>query len=969
MGSLPSGTVTFLFTDIEGSTKLAQSHADKWESLRARHHAILKSAIESQNGYVFQIIGDAFCTAFHTAGDALRAAAQAQIDLHSENWGDAPVKVRMGIHTGKAEIQENGEYHGYLAMSHIQRLMSAGHGGQVLVSSATQELLLEDLPEDVSLRNLGERRLKDLNRPEHIYQLVIANLPVEFPPLKTLDAYRHNLPVQLTSFIGREKEMAEIKRSILTHRLVTLTGVGGTGKTRLALQVAAELLDQFPDGTWFVELASITDPELIPQSILSTIGIPEQPGMTIQQLLVDYLRGKRLLLVLDNCEHLIEASAKEVDALLGVAHDLKIVATSREALGIRGELIWQVPSLSLPDSEQLREIEQLSQYEAVQLFIERATLVQPQFLVTNDNAPAVAQICTRLDGIPLAIELAAARVRTMNVDQISQRLDDRFRLLTGGSRTALERHQTLRATVDWSYTLLSAGEKFLLCRLSVFVGSWTLEAAEQVCAGQNTVLSGKAASKDDIFSYDVLDLLTRLVEKSLVILDGSRYRMLETTRQYAREKLFESEEGEILRDQHLAYFLGLAEQADHEIHGSDQVSWMDHLDAELDNFRAALEWGLSTSQTGKLLRLFAALGWTWLVRWSPSESRGWLDKIRSLPDIVDHPSTYAQILNIAVHQEWILANFEEARSLAKESQAIWLKLGIDGECGLAEALYLIGMIVMSEGNYDEGISCFEQSFELYQKYGDKWGMAFTRFLSGNLLMERDEDDLALTWMNQSIDFFHELGDPWGQARASQRLGELFLKQGSFEKARDFFEQHLRLDEGLHFKSGIAVALSNLGSLYRYQGEFDQAEQYYEKSLSMSREYNLNIDRGYNLYSLGMLALHRNEYLLAIKYFTDYFNSIRGMVEKIGACDLLIGSAAIAAGTNQPERAAKLYGAAHASLETTDYRIQPFDHAEFERHIRNAREQLGDSKFEALATEGRGMAIEQAIDYALGIVHE
>ena len=310
MTSLPSGTVTFLFTDIEGSTRLAQQYRDKWETLRERHHAILHSAIVAYNGYVFQIIGDAFCTAFHTAGDALRAAAKSQVDLYSENWGDAPIKVRIGIHTGKAEIQENGEYHGYLAMSRIQRLMSAGHGGQVLISAATQELLLEDLPEDVSLQDMGARRLKDLIRPEHIYQLVSANLPVEFPPLKTLDAYRHNLPVQLTSFIGREKEMSEIKESILAHRLITLIGSGGTGKTRLSLQVAADLLDQFPDGVWFVELASITDPDLIPQTILSALGIPEQPGLIVLQLLMDYLREKKLFLMLDNCEHLIEASAK-----------------------------------------------------------------------------------------------------------------------------------------------------------------------------------------------------------------------------------------------------------------------------------------------------------------------------------------------------------------------------------------------------------------------------------------------------------------------------------------------------------------------------------------------------------------------------------------------------------------------------------------------------------------------------------
>ena len=522
MSNPPSGTVTFLFTDIEGSTKLAQQHPDEWESLRERHHSILQSAMDAYNGYVFQIIGDAFCVAFHTAGDAVRAAVKAQTDLYSEHWGDTRIKVRMGIHTGKAEVQENGEYHGYLAMSHIQRLMSAGHGGQVLVSAATQELLMEDLPEDVSLHDLGEHRLKDLIRPEYIDQLVIPGLPVDFPPLKTLDMYRHNLPTQLTSFIGREKEMSQVARAIRDHRLVTLTGPGGAGKTRLSLQIAADLIEQFTDGVWFVELAPISDPELLPKAILSAFGVVEQPGRAILGQLTDYVREKQLLLVLDNCEHIIEACAKLADTLLNEGHALKILATSREPLGVKGEASWYIPSLSLPDQEHLPSIEQLTQYEAVQLFIERALLVQPNFSVTNANAPFVAQICTRLDGIPLAIELAASRVKALSVDQISRRLDDRLRLLTSGARTALPRQQTLRATIDWSYDLLSEQEKALFRNLSVFSGGWTLDAAEQIFTGRGR-------------EWDTLELLSRLVDKSLVqmyeLTGETRYRMLETTRQ------------------------------------------------------------------------------------------------------------------------------------------------------------------------------------------------------------------------------------------------------------------------------------------------------------------------------------------------------------------------------------------------------------------------------------------------------
>ena len=549
MTSLPTGTVTFLFTDIEGSTRLAQEFPDTWEAFRERHHAILRSAMVAHDGHVFQIVGDAFCVAFHTASDALRSALKSQIDLHANDWGNTPVKVRMGIHSGKADFLENGEYRGYLAMSRVQRLTSAAHGGQVLLSNAAQELIRDDLPKNVSLRDMGEHRLKDLIRSEHIYQLVIPDLPVEFPPIKTLDAYRHNLPTQLTSFIGREKEMAEIKQAVANHRLVTLTGSGGTGKTRLSLQVAADLLDQFPNGIWFVELAAISNPELIPQTILSAFKIGDQPGLTSLQLLTNYLQEKELLLILDNCEHLIEATASLAKTLLDNAAGLKILATSREALGVNGELTWHVPSLSLPDIKQLPPIEALTQYEAVRLFIDRATLAQPHFMVTRDTAPAIAQICSRLDGIPLAIELATVRVKALSVDQISERLDDRFRLLTGGSRTALPRHQTLRAAIDWSYNLLSDPERILFRRLAVFAGGWRLDTAEQVCA----------VEADEL---DVCDLLGHLVDKSLVIMDDSagevRYRMLETTRQYAQEKLLASGEGEGLRKRHRDWYLEFA---------------------------------------------------------------------------------------------------------------------------------------------------------------------------------------------------------------------------------------------------------------------------------------------------------------------------------------------------------------------------------------------------------------------------
>ena len=431
----------------------------------------------------------------------------AQRLLSQEPWQPVPIRVRMGIHTGSAYTTGDGHYQGYIALARTQRLMSAGHGGQVLVSLAVEQLIREHLPGDVWLRDMGERRLKDLVQPEHIYQLMIPDLPNEFPPIKTLDAYRHNLPAQLTSFIGREKEIPAIRSALLEHRLVTLTGPGGTGKTRLALQVAADLMDEFVDGVWLAELAPLSDPELIPQTILSAFGMKEQPGRPATETLCDRVREDKLLLVVDNCEHLTGACAVLLGSLLEIAVGLKIMVTSREALGVSGEWIWRVPSLSIPDKKSTTSLEDLARIEAVQLFTERARLVRPGFSLTGDNAVFVVEICSRLDGIPLAIELAAARMQALNPEQIASRLKDRFRLLTGGSRRALERHQTLRAAVDWSYNLLSEAERDMLQRLSVFGGGWTLEAAEGMATG------------DGAPQPDWLDLLASLAAKSLLHLN------------------------------------------------------------------------------------------------------------------------------------------------------------------------------------------------------------------------------------------------------------------------------------------------------------------------------------------------------------------------------------------------------------------------------------------------------------------
>jgi predicted ATPase/transcriptional regulator with XRE-family HTH domain len=767
---------------------------------------------------------------------------------------------------------------------------------------------------------------------------------------------RSNLPATTTSLVGREGEIAQVSGYLhrVEIRLVTLIGPPGIGKTRLSLETARQALSDFPGGVFFVALAPLEDPSQIAPTAVQALGY-EAKNLPAKELLLDGIGDKQILIVLDNCEHLIEEVALLISDLLSVCPHLKILATSRESMRIPGEWLYTVPTLEFPAEGSLVDAESAANYPALKLFAERGSTVRSDFALSTGNIQAVASICAQLDGLPLAIELIAARVRLMSPQELLKRLSDQFVLSVDGMRTVPTRQKTLTNAISWSYNLLPHEEQKLFACLSLFSGSFTLSAAE-------TIFTEMFAEKT------VSDLIISLSDKNLLqhsfdARGETRFSMLITIRLFASQRLMESGRAAAMHERHAAYFLKLAEEADQHVHGPDQVEWMDRLDVEFDNLRAALDWWLSRRATEKLLRLFAALGWTWLVRRSPSESRSWYQKIRALPDVVNYPDLYARVLNKAARLEWREGNLDEARSLAEESRAIWLELGADGEHGLAEDLCTLGMIEQYE-RVNVANSYFKQSFELYQKCGDKWGMAFTKQNLGNVTSVAREDDSALVWLKQSLDLFRQLGDPWGMARTSQFLGQLFLSQGDYKNARLYFEQHLKFDQGLRFKEGITVALANLGELHRYQGDYDQAEYYYEQSLSVSREYGFAHDTNNTRYVLGLLALQRNNYPLAKRFFTDYFILISESSKKVGACDFLTGSAAVAGGQNQPERAAKLYGAAQAIFDTTDYRIPPFDRDEFDRHIQIARDQLGETRFEALAAEGHAMTLEQAIAYAL-----
>ena len=952
MTSHPSGTVTFLFTDIEGSTQLWEQHPDAMKLAYGRHESILRQVVAAHGGYAYKMIGDAFQIAFETAPEALATALNAQRALNTEPWpNNTPLRVRMALHTGVTE--ERGDDYVGPALNRVARLLGVGFGGQVLLTQPVYDLVRDDLPFDVELRDLGDHRLKDLIRPERVYQLAAPGLPSEFPPLKTLDNFPHNLPLQVTSFIGREKEMVEVKRLLWDSRLVTLTGPGGTGKSRLSLQVAADFLELYPDGAWLVELAPLADPELLSQTVANVLGVRESSSHPIMSLLTDYLRNKELLLILDNCEHLVEACAQLVDTLLKACPHILILASSREALGIAGETSFRVPSLSTPDARHMPSFETLTQYEAVQLFIERAEMAQPGFTVTKENAPAIAQICYRLDGIPLAIELAAARVQVLHVDQISARLDNRFRLLTGGSRTALPRHQTLGALIDWSYGLLPEAERALLGRLSVFAGGWTLEAAEAICIG------------DGIEPDEILDLMIQLVNKSLVNSDRAhsaeaRYHLLETIRQYARDKLLEHGGGERVRDQHLEFFLRLAETAEPGLRGPDQVTLLDMLEDELDNLRAALEWALecnsstSASETKqgieKGLRLASALMWLWHLRGYGSEGIEWLDRALTsqkgaaggeplpgtrakalqmlgllrmfksnpegaLPSLEESLKLYKELgpegRQGMAYALWGLGtaatyqgNTTRAKALSEESLTIFRELG--DKFGITESLNTLGDIALTEGDYEQARKLWEDSLSLKRERGDKDGIAFSLAQLGNIAFLEGDFKRATPLYEEAATLFREVGNKLFASAAFYSLGETAWAQGNYAHAAKKYEEALALGRGADEERTVAFVLYDLGAMARSQGNYDQASKMLEEAVALFRQIGNKWGLSTTYYGMGEVAWARGEYEQAARLFEDSLALSRELDAKFNIALALYGLGKVAQSRGDYETASTLH---------------------------------------------------------------
>jgi len=758
MPDLPTGTVTFLFSDLEGSTRLWEEQPEAMRAALARHDEILRNAVESHSGHVVKTTGDGLHAAFATAHDAVLAGVDAQRGLATEKWAlPAPLLVRMGIHTGEADLR-GGDYYG-TAVNRAARVSAAAHGGQIVVSHATEEVARDHLG-DLDLVDLGEHRLRDLARAERIFQVGAPGLEADFPPLRSLEAFPSNLPPQLTSFVGRDDEIAMLAKTLDEVRLVTLVGVGGVGKTRLATQVAAEVLPRFPDGAWLCELAAASDPDAMIQVVAANLGVQPHPNMTLEGSIVDYLRAKRLLLVLDNCEHLLEAAGDLAEGILRECPDVRLLATSREGLAVLGEQVWPLRSLRSPAGGSADDV---AISTAGRLFSERAQAATPGFTIDASNASAVAEICRRLDGIPLAIELAAARVTAMSPTEIASLLDERFRLLTGGRRTAVERHQTLRATVDWSYSLLEPDERLVFDRLGVFSGDFDGAAASAVVAG------------DGLEAWDVVDALASLVAKSMINAektteDTTRFSMLETLRQYARERLDESGAADEWRRRHAQHYAVIAERLGPDLRGPDELTARRHIRIELDNLRAAVTWALDCDDAEDIelgVAIIADL------------------HDEAAADIASGIGTWAE--RAVPHAR----NSTPARRRAVLAAAAFTALQVRADLATGRALVL-------EAVAEPLTAARPVSF------GAEIALALSYGYEGELEPLRE----LLATTSEQLD---ALGDyPYEQAVVHSTAANLFLMLGVIEEARYEAEASLRIARPLQNPTALALALFSVG---------------------------------------------------------------------------------------------------------------------------------------------------------------
>ncbi|MGH3765934.1 MAG: LuxR C-terminal-related transcriptional regulator [Pseudonocardiaceae bacterium] len=1020
---LPVGMMTFLLADVEGSTFLRESAPEAMGAAIRRHYHLLDEAIAGHGGIRPQEQGEGVVAAFARAGDALAAALDIQRAFCGERWPQgASLTLRIALHTAAAQLHGDANYFGP-AVNRCARLRAIAHGGQVVLSKTTHDLVADRLPDGAELGDLGVHRLRDLGQSEHVFGLRHPNLPVEFPPLRSLGALSNNLPGELTSFVGRSTELAQVGERLGQVRLLTLTGAGGCGKTRLALQAAADAMDHHLDGVWWVELARLRDAALVPAAVIGAIGVRELPGQGPVGTLVAYLRGRRALLAVDNCEHLLVACAELADALLRACPSLTVLATSRQPLGVPGEVTWRVPSMSLPTKQQCEPSEMLGSSDSVSLFVDRATQVRPHFGITAGNAAAVAQICHDLDGIPLAIELAAARVRMLSPEQIARALNDRFHLLTGGARTVMPRHQTLRASIDWSHELLSDGERALLRRLSVFAGGWTLDAAEQVCPG------------DGIDRYDVLDLLTGLVDKSLVITEEqgpqTRYLLLETVHQYATARLADADEADDLRDRHLSYHLTLAQAAAPQVLGAGRHDpILRSVAVELPNLRVALDRAATTDPHAGL-RLVDALTLFWLFTGryregdtayvgaldaageEPTPLRGrvlagrgnlalyggayqaaheWAQAALEIGETCGDPWTQGRALNTL----GMMVSYRDpagGRPLLQRSVQLATQAG-DDWCHIDASLRLaIAWIWQDE--FDTARPVLDEAYATATRIGCRagfawhwWCLGLEALFQGRLAEAREllgrsvatspngfargfmayaqlvcgDTELAYCSAGKTLQRVLATGARFASGMAHQMLGRTEMALGELPAARGHLETAVDLERHSGFSYMLSWHLALLGTLERLDGNLAAAHRHAEEALDMARRLGSGWLQAGAERLLGRLALAAGEATDAERYIHDALGRLvaKGFALDIPEC--LDALAAIAATQDSFQEAARLLGAAAAGRQRLGIIRFPPEPQFWSSIDLITRQALGPDGYDAAFTAGKALGTDEAVAY-------
>ena len=802
-GLLPTGTVTLLLADVEGSTRLWETQPREMTAALARLNSVVSDVIATHDGVrpVEQGEGDSFVAAFARASDAVAAA------LEMQRAPLAPIRLRIGVHTGEIQLRDEGNYAGP-TINRTARLRDLGHGGQTLLSGATEAMVLDGLPCDAWLSDLGTHALRDLPRPERVMQLCHPDVVNEFPPLrvaKTVASRR--LPVQLTSFVGRDAELTQLQELLAQNRLVTLSGAGGAGKTRLAIQLAAQLTGEFGNGVWYVDLAPITDPDLVPVTTARALGLPDQPGRSTMDTLTRFVADRQMLVVLDNCEHLLDASAALVVAMLGACPRLTLLATSREPIGVAGEVSWRVPSLSLRD-------------EAIELFTDRARRARPDFTVNDDNAATVGEICRRLDGLPLAIELAAARVRALSLAEILDSLHDRFRLLTGGARTAVRRQQTLRASVDWSHALLTEPERVLFRGLAAFMGGFDLDAAQAV------------AGSGGVERYQVLDQLSLLVDKSLVVADDSRgrtrYRLLETVRQYAQEKLGESGEADAVRSRHRDHYTSLAAAVDAPA-GTDYEQYIEQAETEIDNLRAAFEWSRENSDTALALTLASSLQLLWVTRGRGREGLAWFDAVLTR-EVTQDAEVAAAVRARALADKAVLDAYLGVDSLDQAEQAVAIGRDVDDPALLARTLTAYGFTASLGYHVEVARACFAEAIGLARAVDDRWRLS--QILAGQASAANTAGDpIAMrAAAEEGRDLADAIGDGFNSRVCRFYLGSAQMMQGDLAGAAAKFDEVAAEAEAAHDEMGRLLSLGGQSIALALQGEAAAARAATEATL-------------------------------------------------------------------------------------------------------------------------------------------